>query len=215
MGPIAKSGFAECVIPPVVRLAGKRLHMVTLGHALLLERIGSPFAVTSPPDRLPEAGDNALAWWILTRPWDEAANGIGGRLSRFWTWCFTLARARVAAEDSVSILRWVKWSTTSPGFEPIRDADEEGEPLGAHPVLIRAQAAASKWGVPYPAVLNLPWNVCCWLYLTRWEEAGAVRIVDLQELEAAFAEMRDPKRKAQLEDLARRVEERHRSENPK
>jgi hypothetical protein len=105
----ATPSFLRAVVPPVVRLGGRRLLPLTLGHAVLLRAVGSPFApypaVSSDEVRIPNEGtaagsasafatrnpspvtapglgDVALARFILSRPWRDARDTMDSRRSR-------------------------------------------------------------------------------------------------------------------------------------
>lgn len=190
--------FPGCVLPPTVRLGGRRLLPLTLGHALLLEAVESPFAPGAEITRLPGAGDNALAWWILTRSWEKARAGIDSRAARFWMWCFAQARRHCISEDTVVLLRWIEWSCKTSPFLNNRDGEDGGE-RGTHPVLARCQTLAGSWGVPWPRCLNVEWNTASMLHLAKWEEQGEIRVVDLSKHAEAIARAEDPKIAAELQ----------------
>jgi hypothetical protein len=191
----ATATFPGCVLPPTVRLGGRRLLPLTLGHAVLLEAVESPFAPGGEITQLPGAGDNALAWWILTRPWQEARDGIDGRAARFWMWCYAQARRRFISEDSVVLIRWIAWSCKAPLF--IKQRDGDGGERGTHPVLARCQTLSGNWGVPWPECLDVAWNTASILHLARWEEQGEIRVVNIEQHADGISRAEDPKQAAE------------------
>jgi hypothetical protein len=62
---------------------GRRALPIQLGHALLLQRIGSAFAEPAIQGE-PGWGDCVMAAWVLSRPWPRAAARINARSTRWW-----------------------------------------------------------------------------------------------------------------------------------
>lgn len=163
------------MIPSVVRLAGRRLGPLTLGHMVLLRRVGSPFHPLHEGDEEPTVGQTALAWFILTRPWDEAADGINtrwGKLSISW---FAIRRAGRHILDADAISDWIASEAALPPFEKAEGGTEDGERGTPHELLL-AQALADQWNTAWPEVLDVPASQANWLWLARWEERGVLKI---------------------------------------
>lgn len=80
--------FVEAVFPDRYRCAGLSLVPHTIGHALLLQRLDSPYAgrlrAIAVPGAAPQTGDLALALWVCTRGWRWAHRLLDTRFQRFW-----------------------------------------------------------------------------------------------------------------------------------
>lgn len=79
----AEEAYADAHWPPAVRVFGRRLAPITLGHLLLLRHVRSPFPM-GEGRRVPGLGDALLAAWILSQPWRRAARRLNGRAMRLW-----------------------------------------------------------------------------------------------------------------------------------
>lgn len=67
--PMTDPEYLQALYPDEHRVLGIRMAAFTLGHALLLERLESPFMVHS---RLPGLGDLRLALFLCSRPYPRA-----------------------------------------------------------------------------------------------------------------------------------------------
>jgi hypothetical protein len=79
--------YAAAHLPDTWRIMGLRLQPLTLGHGLLLARVGSPwtpFALLPTPRSVPPLGDLLLALWILAQPWRKAAAHLSQRRCRWY-----------------------------------------------------------------------------------------------------------------------------------
>jgi hypothetical protein len=75
--------FLRVIFPPTHRVAGRRLRPLTLGHYLLLQRMGNPLAILNGFwDHDCEAGHAAQALFLFTRGWREALRFFEG--PEFW-----------------------------------------------------------------------------------------------------------------------------------
>ena len=167
------------MVPTVARFGGRRLGPLTIGHLLLLRRLGLPFhpLATSDDGEEPTAGQVAIAWYVITRPWMEAAEGIGTRSGRLEISLFTIRRAGRHHIDADTIGEWIDAEASIPPFDKVKrpNGDEDGE-RGTPYELLLAQSLASQWLVPWPAVLDVPVAQANWLWLARWEERNVIKI---------------------------------------
>ena len=83
-----------------------RLHSLTIGHALLLQRVGSPFApyYENAQEAAPGLGDVLLALFILSRPAQVAADAIGTRRFRLLMWYWSARFKLSVALHPVKVL---------------------------------------------------------------------------------------------------------------
>jgi len=116
-----------------------------------------------------------MAWYVITRPWQEAADGIGtrrGRLSIAW---FTIRRAGRHLLDADIIGGWIEGEATIPPFEKSEGGSDDGSRGTPHELLL-TQALAAQWNVPWPEALDVPVAQAIWLWLARWEERNVIKI---------------------------------------
>lgn len=163
------------MIPSVVRLGGRRLGPLTLGHMVLLRRVGSPLHPLQASDAEPSVGQVALAWYIVSRPWAEAARGISVRSGKWAIAWFTIRRAGRHIRDSETLTDWIASESALPEFEKADTGSEDGDRGTPHELLL-AQALADKWHIAWPDVLDVPVAQANWLWLARWEERGVLKI---------------------------------------
>ena len=197
--------FARAVVPPTVRLAGRVMGPLTIGHQILLLRVGSPFG-RNKEAREPSVGDVAMAWFILTRPWQQAAQAIGSRIGRFEIAWFTIRRAGRFQSDGADIADWIGESVALPPFTNREDEANENEEMpsrGTPPELILAQAVASEWNLKWPEVLDTPVAQANWLWLSKWEERGRITIgdADAGAIDEAYRRLSDPDEAAKRQQL--------------
>lgn len=196
MSEALQAQFARAVVPPTVRLAGRVMGPLTIGHQILLQRVGSPFGRSKEP-RDPSVGDVALAWFILSRSWHQAARSIGSRLARFQIAWFTIRRAGRHEADGAAIAEWISEANAFPPFTNRSDEgeDDEDQPSRGTPSeLILAQAVSSDWNIGWPQVLDTPVAQANWLWLSKWEERGRITIggEDAGGIEDALRRLADP-----------------------
>lgn len=177
--------YATVAFPDARRVLGVRLLPLSVGHALLLDRIQSPFAPyrAYALTELPGFGDVVEALWILSRPASIAAEQrvslrgkatiaawtIRARLSaRFqpWRW-FTVADAaerllRIARDARTGPTLWVKEGSDKP----------QGAPFLASlkVTLMRFFRCTEREALDYPLRRAL-WDTSVW-----WEMHGSGEI---------------------------------------
>ena len=179
------ASFLRAVVPPIVRLGGRRLLPLTLGHAVLLRAIGSPFAPYPAPmagsgvsglgSGVPTVGDVALARFILTRPWAVARDTMDGwwQRQRMTVWGLLHSREWMIG----ALLRHILTDAAVPSYEIVdhgMPADDSG-PLGACTEL-RLLTALVAQGYDHERALNTPVALAWWVKLADAEARGGVRL---------------------------------------
>ena len=142
---------------------------------VLLRRVGSPLHPLHTGDEEPTVGQIALAWYILTRPWDEAAEGISTRLGKLAISWFAIRRAGRHILDADAISEWIMIEAALPKFKTAEGGGDDGERGTPHELLL-AQALADQWNIAWPDVLDVTVAQANWLWLARWEERGVLTI---------------------------------------
>jgi hypothetical protein len=184
--------YAAAMFPDPVRILGVRLRPYCIGHALLLQRIGSPYVVEDGGRRMEDGiGDLLLALWICSQTWEAAAASLHSRRLRvrlqFWAWQLRRANAALAvvcAETQFS--RYISQAWHGPTlWEKQRTGPVEtpGAPLLAHlKVTLMSALHCSE-----PEALS--WHVRAALFdcATHAERGGQVGIVS-EEDESAVDE---------------------------
>lgn len=78
--------YSEVINPDSIHVIGQRLMPVTIGHGILLWRLGSPLMTGGDCPH----GEIAMAVYVLSRPWQVAQRGLGKwrtrKLLQFWIW---------------------------------------------------------------------------------------------------------------------------------
>jgi len=182
---LAAPSFLRAVVPPTVRLGGRRLLPMTLGHAVLLRAIGSPFAPY--PARSVERGagneiqaatrgDVSLARFILSRPWTVARDTMDRRRSRRATilWGLLFARDWMVG----ALQKHVATEAAVPEFEVLHQG--EGR-RGAELELVLLDSLIAR-GYHHDAALNTPLALAWWLHLARFDGEGTLRLAPVSEV---------------------------------
>jgi hypothetical protein len=174
--------FLRAVVPPLVRLGGRRLLPLTLGHAVLLRAIGSPFSpyptgVSGSEFKVqgPTVGDVALARFILTRPWAEARDTMDGwwQRQRLTLWGLLHSREWMIG----ALLRHILADAAVPPYRVLGlgPVPEEAGPLGA-PTELRLVAFLVSQGYDHELALDTPVALAWWLSLANSEAIGGLRL---------------------------------------
>jgi hypothetical protein len=147
----------------------------TLGHALLLQRLGNPLA-GRPQETLQTvpAGDLLQALMVCTRPWESALRMIDTRWERWWmAWNLRRIAQRgpeKAAED-LHAYRLAAW----PKIEWWTQSDGKMRTLGADllQILVGYQR---RTGLTLQQALDVPMAVAHWDAAAEAERSGAITI---------------------------------------
>lgn len=183
--------YSESLYPDRHRACGVDLLPMTLGHALLLQRLGSPFAAARQglggEGRSPISGaDMLLACLVCSRSAARAAWIVNSRWGAAWIrWKWIVRRFRIGA-DMLAFLKWygVQWHL--PDFVTSRTS-EGGAPRGAEFLHQLVVFCCSHLGCSHAEALEVPVAVAQYDYLCHLEAEGQIRIVESRdaELEAA------------------------------
>lgn len=167
--------FATAVFPDRYRCAGIALQPHTLGHALLLQRIGNPFAGRPHGDPVPaRLGDLVQALLVCSRPHIRALRMIDTWRERAWlAWAsWRVARWGLGrATDELTAYLHAAWPT----INWWRPAEGRFRSSGADllHVLVDQQIRA---GMPMQEALRVTLPVACWAAAIEAERNGAITI---------------------------------------
>lgn len=185
--------YSEALYPDRHRCCGVDLLPMTLGHALLLQRLGSPFAAARPAPAFgtfhkqgPSGADMLLACLVCSRPAARAAWIVNSRWGALWLkWKWTVRRFRMG-DDMAALLRWYAVQWHLPDFVPTRTS-EGGAPRGAEFLHQLVVFCCSHLGCSHAEALEVPVAVAQYDYICHIEGEGQIRIVESRdaELEAA------------------------------
>lgn len=191
--------YAEAHFPDRWTVLGVRLHSLTIGHALLLQRVGSPFApyYENAQEAAPGLGDVLLALFILSRPAQVAADAIGTRRFRLLMWYWSARFKLSVALHPVKVLSiptaaaklvsYIVAGTDGPGVSPVGPFDGQAPGTPAIARLIRTLCGCL--GRTMPEALATPITLAHWDCAAWWEREGSARI-DLLDIDALTAEVK-------------------------
>lgn len=179
--------FVRALWPDRYRCLGRRLRPLSIGHLLLLRRLGSPLVLGGTPD----AADIALAVFICSRPWRRALAAmrrpwLGIRLIplgvRASWWSAKAVRGLTAyLRAGMAGPRW--WPVHRPGCEP----SEMRSPYWLT-ILVALEA---EMGATSDQALDMPVALALWRVAALREREGAIQIVSDEEM-AALARSPEP-----------------------
>ncbi len=137
--------YPSACFPNRVRIFGCLLEPLTLGHALVLQYLRSPFAPGVERTREPNRGDVLLGVWVCSRPWWVAARDAGTWRSAMWLRamvCFlALFRVKLWYRD----LLWVTYITEANAMPPVWRKKSVGTALGLPPLLNVKMSLMTFW----------------------------------------------------------------------
>lgn len=187
--------YPRACFPTRFRICGCRLQPLTLGHALLLQAIGSPYAPITQATRKAKFGDFLVVLWICSRSWNKAARGIDGWRARLWLrvklWSMVILRTRLPYREML-LAEYLATSQTMPLFwEEIKEGDSHGTP----PILSLKMVLQTRWHKSESEALDTPlaqaiWEVCGFL-----ESRGKMKIASERDM-AIMAERRAARAKS-------------------
>lgn len=188
--------YADALFQDRHRACGVDLLPMTLGHALLLQRLGSPFAGQRPAlgEKRPDISfsDILLVAFVCSRNWRSAARAVNRRRSAWWLrWKWVTRRWHIS-RDTMAFFAWHSVQWRSPSFSA-NVSDASGLERGAEWVHILTVFCCRNMGCSHSEALDVPLPVATLDYLVFQEEQGAIRINeardnDLESLALAAAE---------------------------
>ncbi len=174
--------YAEAMFPRGGEVGGFALLPLTLGHALLLERLGCPL-MPNGARREAGAGDIALLIWICQRPWDVAFRSAGRRWAR---WRRAWIAGRIAPRLAIARLEaqiYIGEQMRGPKVSVVTDAREmEAPALGALKVALMAELHVTE-----ADALDRPLQATGWDLAIQAERHGLVELTGRQTEDAIEA----------------------------
>ncbi len=180
---MSEASFAHAMFPDTYRAAGFRLRQHTLGQAILLQRLGSPYAGRPDPggpEGVHPLGQMALAIWVCRRTVRQAVRG----LNRGWTrWSLRFIGWRIMrygqqlAHEDLSAYLISAWPEIGWWSKP----ELKSRPLGAE-LLLRLWVAAASGRSGAEEDLEFPLAVALWDLAARAEEQGVISLVSAKDL---------------------------------
>lgn len=167
--------YSRAVFPDRWRCAGIPLEAHTLGHALLLQRLGSPCA-GRPPESPLEIGTGhiAQAAHICSGPWQRAVRRLDGRVERLWM-SWAALRIQQSGLDQARADLWAylrdAWPVISWWSQPTARTRALGAEL-LH-ILVNRQR---DMGLSLEAALSVPLAVAHWDAAAAAEREGALTL---------------------------------------
>lgn len=188
--------YAEGYFPDTYRIGGMKMHPMTLGHVLLIERVAPPFAPWRATEERIGSGSIMLFVAIVTRAWRDAA-AVLDRASWFWQWKSAMIIRRVNGDPkaAATVEEYLKAQVNVP--EATHWQRDNLEPSGAemsHALMV----VLMQLGHTREQALATPLRLALWDQMVLQEQNGAV------SLESDGSAKVAAKRKA-IEDLERRL----------
>jgi len=171
----AAEKYARALYPDTYRVLGRRMADYTLGHALLLERLGSPFVIG---DALPGPGDVKLFLLLCSRRYPRALRLV--QLSQLLpTWfAWRLRCVRLPLDQFpyavVSVNRYLQESSSMP-----KPWKEEGAKKPGSPPLQQVKLTLmSRLGYSRRQALCTHLAEAFWDFFGLWELEGKISLTD-------------------------------------
>ncbi len=156
--------------------AGVQLHAFSIGHAMLLRRLGSPFIApdAAEDNRLPGFGDVLVAAWVCSRPAGVALQELDGPFQKLWLATKRLTRAGCLERDRLALFRYIAAAHRKPALKLVRQP--EGEPSGAPWYGVLISTLCKHYSTSVEEALNTPLATAHWLHAMELEQSGLVRV---------------------------------------
>jgi hypothetical protein len=174
-------------------VCGVKLKPFSLGHALILQSLDSPFL----DFRTPEFEDFMSALWVCSRPVAPHVNTNSIRLPLSWKIGSRLLK-KVADKDPLRFWRSIQnlqdyifeslWFKT-----PISSKNRQFCRTSTCPALLpMLRAIMNHWGLSYADAINLPFRHAKWMHAGWLEHEGALTFVTQADIDI-IKQMMDPK----------------------
>ena len=175
-----EASFQSAVMPDAYRIAGFRLRTHCLGHALLLQRLGSPFGnrplqVSQISDLGARLGDLALAVWICGRSPASALRRLQLNRSPYELGWIAWKIRRHGLEKSAQEL-YTYLAAAWPEMSWWKHNDVATRTLGAD-IMQRLVLTQRRTGLTLDESMDVPLAVALWDHAAVSEENGAVTLV--------------------------------------
>jgi len=194
--------YAAVLFPDRWRILGVPLLPLTLGHALLLDRLelGSAGAPREqgrslPATTMPDIGDLLLCLWVCSRAWDRAAAHLQRRRTRcalkLWAWQMRLtSRARLDAGLTAAWAQWQAYLAAAWDAPSVWERDKSA--ASSAPLLqVLKVTLMSRLGHSAQSALDTPLTVALWDICCFWETKGHIEWVS-PDIDAALDNIPTP-----------------------
>lgn len=172
--------YAAALWPDSVRACGLRLRPHSLGHALLLQRLRSPFA---PGSAAPAGlGELVLAAFVCSRSWRAAAAGINRPGFGLWARWTAFRRWRHEGRDAGAFRAYLSAAWRAPKSWARRNG---GSQRGTDPVQLLIVTQRVRWQKPLRVALDTPVAEAILDHLEGLEAGGALRLWNARDHEMA------------------------------
>lgn len=167
--------YDRAVMPDRWRCAGIPLAVHTLGHALLLQRLGNPYS--GRPAALPSSlqkGGLLQALLVCTRPWNSALGLIDTRREWAWLQLRSLWIAKRGLPESVLDFH-AYLSDAWPVIDYWSSPELSNRMMGADAIHIYIDRQR-RFGLTLHQALSVPVAVAAWDHALEQERSGAITI---------------------------------------
>ena len=106
--------YSASLFPDRVRAGGVLLQAFSVGHALLLQRLGSPLDWSRKTAAKPQIGDLILAIGLCARPYPQALRWLESRRMKYWLRWKGLSRSAFFQFDLARFIRYLAEAWNGP-----------------------------------------------------------------------------------------------------
>lgn len=174
--------YSRAIFPDRHRAFGVQLLPLTLGHALLLDRLSNPFGRQSlggeEGSKFPTYADAMEAAFVASRPWRSGERQVQSRWYVAWMRWKWLSRRWHNVADVDALIAWHRANWTGPRMEPVRRGDGAAVVPGAEFSQILVYFACRHLHCNPQSALDLRVGQLQWDYACHLEQSGAVQIID-------------------------------------
>lgn len=174
---IALSQFAEALLPDTHVVLGVKLRPLSVGHVLMLVRLGSPLVGIG--NRKPDPADIALAVLVCSMDWRTLKRRVGG-------WGFRARLAILTCFAAVRILPIVQWQKYfADGTKRPKSWSVGGKgKTGGLPFWVWVfTTVAREYRYAEDDAMDMPCAFAIWLATVAVERAGQIELASQAELE--------------------------------
>lgn len=165
------AAFPSIAYPDTWRIGGRCMVPLTIGHALLLDRIGSPWMVRDVEC------DAAILWLhirLCSLPYRRAARAVQSWYTGVWLWAqmFHRESTAVIATDAFTLWWHEQWSSPDFWFDGDRKPQKRGSTI-LHALIV---CMMSDFHISRSEVLEMPVREALWLQAGLAEQSGSIRL---------------------------------------
>ena len=175
---VTPTDYLGALLPLPARVLGNRLLPFTLGHRLILERLGNPFVTDGPV----EIADLLTGIIVCTRPPEAAWRALDSWRS-LWHARTLGWRARLSGADYLSCVAafraYVEAGSKLPSFWQKDNRKRLAVPLT---MLVKVYLQ-KELGYSHESALSRPWGAALHEYCVALSIAGQLDLIDAEEAE--------------------------------